>query len=189
MSPRLQRTFSLQSNAKFSPAIVRPDKEKLKFKKTLSYANGYRELGMFKEALEEIATLSERLASRLETLQLKLAIFFDAKDWAAAECIAEELAIREPADPGNLVNLAFAVRRSESIAKAKAILAEAAKRFPNVAIIHYNLACYDCQDNELESAKEKLVQAISIDPKYLDTARLDDDLATLAEWLDNLEIA
>ena len=54
---------------------MRPDKEKLKFKKTLSYANGYRELGMFKEALEEIATLSERLASRLEALQLKLAIF------------------------------------------------------------------------------------------------------------------
>jgi hypothetical protein len=50
---------------------VRRDNEELKFKKTLSYANGYRELGMFKEALEEITTLSERLASRLETLQLK----------------------------------------------------------------------------------------------------------------------
>ena len=81
---------------------------------------------MFKEALEEIATLSERLASRLETLQLKLAIFFDAKNWAAAECVAKELTIREPADPGYLVNLAFAVRRSQSIAKAKAILADAA---------------------------------------------------------------
>ena len=168
---------------------MRPDKEELKFKKILSYANGYRELGMFKEALEEIATLSEKLASRLEALQMKLAIFFDAKDWAAAECVAKELTIREPADPGNLVNLAFAARRSQSIAKAKAILADAAKRFPNVAIIHYNLACYDCQDNELESAKEKLVQAISIDPKYLDTAKSDEDLVKLSDWLNNLEIA
>ena len=168
---------------------MRRDNEELKFKKTLSYANGYRELGMFKEALEEITTLSERLASRLETLQLKLAIFFESKDWAAAECVAKELTIREPADPGNLINLAFAVRRTQSIAEAKAILADAAKRFPNVAIIHYNLACYDCQHNELESAKEKLVQAISIDPKYLDMAKSDEDLFTLAEWLDNLEIS
>jgi tetratricopeptide (TPR) repeat protein len=169
--------------------MVTPDKEELNFKKTLSYANGYRELGMFQEALAELSTLPESASARLEALQMKMAIFFDAKDWLAAECVAKELALREPADPGNLVNLAFAIRRSRSIAEAKAILTEAAKRFPNVAIIHYNLACYDCQENELESAKEKLVQAISIDPNYLDTAKSDSDLACLSDWLSNLEIA
>ncbi|HCR31363.1 MAG TPA: hypothetical protein DIV79_15260, partial [Opitutae bacterium] len=102
-----------------------PKKEELKLKKTLSYANGYRELGMFAAALDELSILPEEMASRLETLQMKLAIFFDAKDWAAAECVAKELTIREPADPGNLVNLAFAVRRSQSIAEAKAILTDA----------------------------------------------------------------
>lgn len=166
-----------------------PEKEELNFKKTLSYANGYRELGMHRDALSELSTLPENLSTRLEALQMKLAIFFDAKDWAAAECVAKELTLREPADPGNLVNLAFAMRRSQSLPEAKAILADAAKRFPNVAIIHYNLACYDCQENDLESAKEKLVKAISIDPNYLDTAKSDEDLASLADWLDNLEIA
>ena len=166
-----------------------PKKEELKLKKTLSYANGYRELGMFAAALDELSILPEEMASRLETLQMKLAIFFDAKDWAAAECVAKELTIREPADPGNLVNLAFAVRRSQSKAEAKAILTDAGKRFPNTAIIHYNLACYACQENDLESAKEKLVRAISLDPNYLDTAKSDEDLVALTDWLNNLNIA
>lgn len=166
-----------------------PKKEELKLKKTLSYANGYRELGMFAAALDELSILPEETASRLETLQMKLAIFFDAKDWAAAECVAKELTIREPADPGNLVNLAFAVRRFQSIAEAKAILTDAGKRFPNTAIIHYNLACYACQENDLESAKEKLVKAISLDPNYLDTAKSDEDLVALTDWLNNLNIA
>ena len=55
-------------------------KDNLLLKKTLTYANGYRELGMFKDALEELSQLTEALANRIETLQMRLAILIDAKD-------------------------------------------------------------------------------------------------------------
>ena len=167
----------------------REESENLQLKKAMSYANGYRELGMFDDALEELSRLPDSLIDRIEVSQMKLAIFVEAKDWTAAACAAKNLSLREPADPGHFVNLAFATRRAQSIEEAKAILDDAALRFPNVAIIHYNLGCYACQEADLEGAKEKLVAAFSMDPSFLDTAKGDEDLDMLTDWLDNLEIA
>ena len=161
----------------------------LLLKKTLTYSNGYRELGMFQDALEEISRLPESLSDRLEVLQMKLAILIDAKDWASANCVAKNLVLRQPNDPGHLVNLAFVTRRSRTMDEAKAILSDAAQRFPNVAIIHYNLGCYACQEHKIEDAKQSLVKAISLNPTFLTTAKKDKDLNDLKEWLENLEIA
>ena len=165
------------------------EKENLQLKKALTYANGFRELGMFNDALEELSKLPEPLIDRVEALQMKLAVLIEAKDWPSASCAAKNLTLREPNDPGHFVNLAFTTRRASSIENAKAILDEAAQRFPNVAIIQYNLGCYACQQDDLDLAKEKLVSAFSLDPSFLDTAKDDEDLDALADWLDNLEIA
>ncbi len=164
-------------------------KENLLLKKALSYANGYRELGMFEDALNELSKLPEKLVFRIEALQMQLAVLIDAKDWPAAVCTAKTITLREPNDPGSFINLAFATRRANSIKEAKKILLNAVDRFSNVAIIHYNLACYACLEKEYESAKDRLVKFISLDPKFLDTAKSDEDLKDLSDWLENLEIA
>ena len=165
------------------------DKADLLFNKVLSYANGYRELGMFKESLEELSHLPKALSDRIKALQMRLAVYFDAKDWPAAECVAKEITLREPNDPGHFVNLAFATRRAKSIQEANAILLNAVNRFPNVSLVHYNLGCYACMSGDLETAKDRLVKSISLDPAYLDTAKSDEDLVALTDWLQNLEIA
>lgn len=165
------------------------DKAELLLNKALSYANGYRELGMFKDSLEELSRLPEELAARVKTLQMKLAIYFDAKDWQAAECTAKEITLREPDNPGHFANLAFATRRSNSLAEANSILLAAIERFPDEAIIHFNLACYACIEGDLETAKDRLAKSISLDPAFLDTAKSDEDLIALSDWLENLEIA
>ena len=165
------------------------DKAELFFNKVLSYANGYRELGMFKESLAELSHLPKTLSDRVKVLQMKLAVYFDAKDWPAAECVATKIALKEPNDPNNLVNLAFATRRAKSIQEANAILLNAVDHFPNVSLVHYNLGCYACISGDLETAKERLVKSISLDPAYLDTAKSDEDLVALTDWLENLEIA
>lgn len=165
------------------------DKDLLLLKKTLTYANGYRELGMSREALEELSNLPENLAYLPQCLGMRLAVLIDAQDWPAAECAAKDMLLREPDNPGHLVNLAFATRRSKSIGEAESILLKAVDRFPNEAIIHYNLGCYACLSHELEIAKARLVKAFSLDPKYLDTAKSDQDLDDLQPWLDGLEFA
>jgi len=39
-------------------------------------------------------------------------------------------------------------------------------KFSGEAIIYYNLACYECQSNKIESAKQYLKQAFRIDPNW-----------------------
>jgi hypothetical protein len=67
--------------------------------------------------------------------------------------IAKGLVDFQPKDLQWIVSYAYATRRAESIAAAKEILLNAEAKFPKEAIIKYNLACYFCQTENLETAK------------------------------------
>ena len=45
---------------------------------------------------------------------------------------------------------------ADSTKAARLILIDAVERLPNIAIFHYNLACYECQLSDLEVAKTRL---------------------------------
>jgi hypothetical protein len=55
----------------------------------------------------------------------------------------------------------------------------AIERRPNVAIFHYNLACYMCQLGELEKAKVRLHRAFKLDPGLRVMALDDEELKPL----------
>lgn len=50
-------------------------------------------------------------------------------------------------------------------------------------ILHFNLACYECQLGELEVAKARLAHAFKLEPKCRLMALDDDDLAPLWDSL------
>ncbi len=160
--------------------------ERTKFFKTLTYANGYRELGMYAEALKELDSLSEEQQSKKEHFHARLAVLIDAKSWEKALPFANRLASSESNNPANLVNLAFVVRRASSLEGARAILESAARHFPNEAIIQYNLGCYSCCDEDLDTAKRHLKRAFELDPSFLKTSSQDEDLDPLSDWLANI---
>ena len=58
------------------------------------------------------------------------------------------------------MNLAYSVRRTESVEKAEAILLRAQAIHPKVAMIAFNLACYASVAGRMEEAKERLRRAI-----------------------------
>ena len=93
--------------------------------------------------------------------------------------IADRLMRNAPNDPDWVISYAFATRRAESIKSAKAILLEAIQRHPNEPVIPYNLACYECQLGNLESAKQYLEQAIKMNPRFRAGALDDPDLEPL----------
>lgn len=162
------------------------EREQILFKKSLTYANGYRELGMFKDALAELDKLDARYESEPTLLQMRLAILMEARKWRKALPIANKLAANESSDPGNLVNLAYVTRRANSLKSARIILENAAKRFPREAIIQYNLGCYACCSNDLDTAKKHLLVAFSLDKNYLKMSETDEDLEPLRAWLDSI---
>ena len=162
-------------------------KDALLIKKTLTYANGYRELAMFKDAIKEIDSLPENLRYCEPAVQMRVAIYMEAKQWRKALPFVEQLAKEKPDEVGNIVNLAFVIRRARSISRAMPILLKASQDFPDAAIVHYNLGCYACCSNQLEDAKTHLRHAFALDQKFLDTATEDEDLAPLHDWIAKLK--
>ena len=97
--------------------------------------------------------------------------------------VAGRLAAHDPADAQWAISLAYATRRAQSIEAAKCILLEAVERLPEEPILHYNLACYECQLGELEVAKARLAHAFELEPKCRLMALDDGDLAPLWDSL------
>jgi Flp pilus assembly protein TadD len=71
--------------------------------------------------------------------------------------------IRKPQAGG--ISLAYALRRTESVEKAEAILLRAQAIHPQVAMIAFNLACYASVAGRMEEAKERLRHAIELDKR------------------------
>lgn len=158
-------------------------REYRKLRKALSYSNGYRELGMHDWAFKEISLLPDPLRNEIPAIQMQLAISMDAKKWKKALPFAKQLHDRAPDLSENHVNLAFVMRRARSMKAARDILLNAAKEFPNVAIIHYNLACYSCLEGQFEEAKSFLNLAFELDGAYLKLSLEDEDLVGLKSWI------
>jgi hypothetical protein len=52
-------------------------------------------------------------------------------------------------------------------------------KFPKQAIIKYNLACYFCQEGDLQTATDYLKRTFAIDPSWRLLALEDEDLKPL----------
>jgi Flp pilus assembly protein TadD len=93
------------------------------------------------------------------------------------------LAHEWPQDSQHWIWLAYATRRCRSIGEAQLILEKAVKQHSSEALIHFNLACYAAQTGDLEAARQRLSQAITLDPGTKLLALDDPDLEPLWEGL------
>jgi lipopolysaccharide biosynthesis regulator YciM len=128
-------------------------------------SSGYLELGMFDDAalvLEEIAPEDK---NRNEVLGARVNLYMVAKKWDMAAAVASHLVKVDPGTAGWWISLAYALRRTESVEKAEAILLRAQTIHPKVAMIAFNLACYASVAGRMEDAKERLCE-IAMKPSY-----------------------
>ena len=142
-------------------------------------AEGYAALAMHDDAnaeLEQVAPENRHLPA---VLAVRVEIYRALEKWELLRAVAKELALLAPHEPHWSVMWAYATRRDESIEAARLILLVAVEHQPEVAIFHFNLACYDCQLGELEVAKARLRHAFKLDERYRAMAIKDEDLAPL----------
>ena len=132
--------------------------------KHLTAAHGYVELGMFLDANAELEEIDAEVRHAPEVLEVRVRIYGALKKWELMQVVAKALAIHDPDKPQWTVSWAYATRRADSIDQARIILVNAIERMPNVAIFHYNLACYICQLGDLERAKASLHRAFKLQP-------------------------
>jgi tetratricopeptide (TPR) repeat protein len=118
-----------------------------------------------------------------EVLTVRIQIYRALQKWELMQTVGKQMALFDPDEPQWTVSWAYATRRCDSIAAARLILLDAVERLPNVAIFHYNLACYDCQLGSLEEAKARLARAFELKEKLRPAALEDEDLKPLWDSL------
>lgn len=145
-------------------------------RKRILAAQGFTELELYDEALEELSDLDPEheaiatLCCHVLSLQSK---------WDEMSELAGKWAARSPDEAQWWISWAYAVRRAESVDAAREILLKARDRHPEEPMILYNLACYASVSGELEAAGALLEQAIERDAGFRRMAAEDDDLKPL----------
>ena len=140
---------------------------------------GVLEQGMFLNANDELENIDPEVRHLPEVLVVRLSVYHALKKWELMQTVARKLALYDPENPQWTISWAYATRRADSIQAAKRILLEVVEQHPNVALMHYNLACYECQLGELEVAKARLQHALKLDPGMRLMALDDEDLKPL----------
>ena len=154
--------------------------------RTLKASIGYLELGMLEEAAGELESLQPEIKNITAVLCVRLEIYRVARNWSLMEVVARELWKRHQDEAVYWNDLAWVVRRKDSIEAAQIILLEALEKFPNDAMTTYNLGCYACLLGDMDNAKKFVGDAIKLDSKYKLMALDDEDLMTLWDSLASL---
>ncbi len=152
---------------------------------TLERADGYLDLRMLEQAGKELSSVPKAHHHSTPYQELRLREAMERKEWHTACALAQTICDRLPDEPAFWVQLAYTTRRAIDIPTARSILKKAMRRFPNLAVIPYNLACYDCQLGNKEAASVLLGKAFQIDSGYRSLAYEDEDLEPLWDSLEN----
>lgn len=144
--------------------------------KTLLAAQGYFELGMMDEALEELDLLPASLQEGAEVLQMRLFIHMRKKRWPEALDISRTLCRVLPEETMGFIHAAFCLHELRRTDEAKIFLLSGPAALLNEATYHYNLGCYDATLGNVEEAQAHLRKAFQLDGKFREYARTDPDL-------------
>ncbi|HEX2860452.1 MAG TPA: hypothetical protein VHN79_02385 [Lacunisphaera sp.] len=148
----------------------------LAFAKHFERAQGWLLLENYRATARALRLIPPAFRRRPEVEQFRAQMHLAAGEWRRAEAILRRLRKADPADPQFSVSLAFAVRRGRSLDAAEKILLEARERFPEVAVVWFNLACYAAQQGRFDDVRDWLRQAVRLEIGFRELAKTDADL-------------
>jgi hypothetical protein len=149
----------------------------------LDAATGWLGLGCADDARAELEKISRPNRNHPDVLEVRWTLLAHEKDWSAALEVAELELKFAAADASGWLHRAYALRRVSGggLPQAWSALLPAADKFPGEPVIPYNLSCYACQMQQLDTAWKWLQRAFAAGQK--DTikamALADDDLKPL----------
>lgn len=129
----------------------------------LEAAEGWLMLGNPIEAHEELEHLSGDSNQHPAVLSMRWQVYAAARWWEAAYVVAKALCELAPDSAEAWICQANTVRNYKGVMEAWSLLLRVANKFPNDAIIRYNLACYAAQMGLLEESCGWLVQAFELE--------------------------
>jgi tetratricopeptide (TPR) repeat protein len=150
----------------------------------LNAAEGWFGLGDLVSASDELEKITPAFRAHPAVLLMRCKIYQAAKKWGYLIEISQTLIEQLPKLADAWIHRSYALHELNQTREAFDLLLPAAKKFPKLPVIPYNLACYACQLGKLEDAMKQIEQAIDLADKNNDIrldALEDPDLEPL--WL------
>jgi hypothetical protein len=148
-----------------------------------SAAVGWLELGNVAESEVELAQISPPHQNHPDVLEVRWLVYAERHQWSEGLRVAQILCETEPGRSSGWLHRAYALRRvpDGSVQKAWDALLPAFERFPDEAIIPFNLACYAAVLHDRDAARVWLKRAMKIGgkDKIKEMALADPDLELL----------
>ena len=130
-------------------------------------AIGWLELGNLTEAQAELAQVSPAQQEHPDVLEVRWLFSAQQKHWEEGLQIAQALLRRAPKRSSGWLHQAYALRRvpGGGVQKAWEALLPASDKFPKEPTIPFNLSCYACQLQQLDTARDWLKRAVAVGGK------------------------
>jgi predicted Zn-dependent protease len=125
-------------------------------------AQGWLELGNHAEAHGELDQITPESRTHPAVLEIRWAIWAKARNWPAALDVASTLIQLVPEHPFGWVHRSYSLHEMKRTDEARDNLLRVVDKFPDDAIMRYNLACYECQLGRMEQAKSWLEKACQL---------------------------
>ncbi len=146
------------------------------------YALGYIALGLLPAAEAELTAVSAHDQSTPAVLGAWVELHLANHGWAQTIAAARQLVDLAPAEEHGWIAWAYALRELQRTAEAREVLLRAEPLHGvRCALLHFNLACYECLLGDLAEARRRLDQAIALDSSYVVVAAADPDLQALRQ--------
>jgi Flp pilus assembly protein TadD len=106
----------------------------------------------------------------------RIELYMEAKNWEPLVAVAMAVARADPDQERAWIGWAYGLRCLERVAEARTVLLEAEVHHGKTsALLHYNLACYECLLGDLTAAMGRLRRARKLGGKQFKAMALDDD--------------
>lgn len=147
----------------------------------LQPAEGYFELQMYEEAWKELNQLADEAQHEPVVLELRTMIQMNQKNWEGAHSAAESLCEAAPDEHSGFIHAAYCLHELGKTEDAKNKLHTGPATLQKDPLYFYNLACYEAQLGETDTARKWLKRACKLDESLKSQAQSDPDLQPLWE--------
>jgi predicted Zn-dependent protease len=144
--------------------------------RALIAAQGYCELGMYADALEELNELPQHIQGHPMVMEVRLIVLMQGRKWEEALKTGLKLTSAAPDKNIGYIHTAYCLHELGRTEEARELLLSGPKTLHKEPVFHYNLACYECVLGNLDLARVHLDRSVALDKKYREYAETDPDL-------------
>jgi predicted Zn-dependent protease len=153
----------------------------------LEAAKGWIILGDLKEANRELDQITLDQQKHPDVLEVRFAIYSKARKWVVCMELAAAMLELAPDRPTAWINSAQTLHEMKQTQDAWNALYAVRERFPKVATIPYNLACYACKLGRLNDSRKWLRKAVALGgAQYKRMALIEADLKPIWEQIKSI---